>query len=310
MRRSRLLALPVLLATALAVPGPAPASRPAEAAGDPMIAAAGDIACDPGDSAYNGGSGTGQLCRHRAVADVIARLAPAAVLPLGDEQYEDGQLSKFRTSYASSWGQFLPISRPVPGNHEYETPGAAGYFDYFGSRAGTRGKGYYSYNLGTWHVIALNSNCAAVGCGVGSAQELWLRRDLAANPRKCTLAYWHHPRFSSGPLGDDRSVTALWNALYRFNADVVLSGHDHHYERFAPMRGDGVLDHARGLRSFVVGTGGASLRSVTRVRTNSHVRSSASFGALQLALRDGYYGWRFLPAAGGTYTDGSNARCH
>lgn len=304
--------LVALVAGALAVPGPVPVARPAQAAiGDPMVVAAGDIACDPLNSAYYGGSGIGQLCRQKAVSDVIGRLQPTAVLALGDEQYTDGRLSAFRTSYAASWGRYLSLTRPVPGNHEYGVAGAAGYFDYFGGRAGPRGKGYYSYNLGTWHVVALNGNCGAVGgCGYGSAQEQWLRRDLAANPRTCTLAYWHQARFSSGLHGDNAAYTAFWNALYRANADVVLAGHDHHYERFAPMRGDGTLDHPRGIRSFVVGTGGAQHYALSRVRPNSQARNTTSFGVLQLALRDGYYGWRFHPAAGGTYTDGSNARCH
>ena len=253
----------------------------------------------------------GQRCRQKAVSDLIGRLRPTVVLPLGDAQYADGRLSAFRTSYGPSWGRYLGITRPAPGNHEYGVRGAAGYFDYFGSRAGQRGKGYYSYNVGDWHVVALNGNCAAVGgCGYGSPQETFLRWTLKTYPRRCTLAYWHQPRFSSGPHGDNPAYTAFWTALYRANADVVLGGHDHHYERFAPMRPDGTLDHPRGIRSFVVGTGGAEHYALRRIRANSQARDTTSFGMLQLALRDGSYGWRFHPAAGGTYTDGGITRCH
>ena len=266
--------------------------------------AAGDIACEPGDSGP---------CRQAATAQVVQSLGPAAVAALGDLQYAEGSAADFRASFDASWGAFKALIRPVPGNHEYRTSGAAGYFEYFGAAAGAPGSGYYSYDLGDWHVIALNSSveCSDVSCSAGSAQERWLRADLAAHPRACVLAYMHHPRFSSGSEhGDSTSVRDLWRALHEAGADVVLAGHDHNYERFAPQNPDGASDPARGLRSFVVGTGGKELRSLGSARPNSEVRDSSSFGVLALALRPGGYDWRFVPAAGGSFTDAGTGACH
>ena len=178
--------------------------------------------------------GTGSTCRQLATSNTLVRGHYASVLALGDTQYEDGAYEKFVASYDPSWGRVKSITKPAPGNHEYESPGATGYYRYFGRAAGDPRKGYYSFDVGRWHLIALNSNCSAVGgCGAGSPQEQWLRRDLAAHPAACTLAYWHHPRFSSGLHGSDSTYTAFWQALYDAGADVVLSGHDHDYERFA-----------------------------------------------------------------------------
>ena len=176
----------------------------------------------------------------------------------------------------------------MPGNHEYVTAGAAGYFDYFGARAGPGGTGWYAYDLGSWRIYALNSNCAEVGCGAGSAQEQWLRADLATSPHACVLAYWHHPRFSSGDEhGNDPSVGALWDALYAAGAEIVINGHDHDYERFAPQTPSGAADPATGIREFVVGTGGASLRSFSTIRANSQVRNSVTYWRDQADARDG-----------------------
>lgn len=206
---------------------------PAGAAAD--VVAAGDIACDPASSSFNGGAGTSSSCKQGATSDLILSLAPDAVLTLGDNQYEDGALTKYNQSYHPSWGRVKAITYPSAGNHEYRTAGAAGYFDYFGAAAGDRAKGYYSFDIGAWHLIALNSNCSKVGgCGAGSPQEQWLRADLAAHPAQCTLAYWHHPRFSSESNATS-SVGAFWSALYAFDADLVLNGHSHIYERFAPI---------------------------------------------------------------------------
>lgn len=202
------------------------------------IAAAGDIACDPASGSFNGGLGVGLECRQRATSDLLVGAGYEAVLGLGDLQYEDGAFSKFGASYDPSWGRVKAVTHPAPGNHEYLTAGAAGYYQYFGAAAGDPAKGYYSFDLAGWHLIALNSNCSAVGgCGAGSAQEQWLRADLAAHASAtCTLAYWHHPRFSSGEHESDSTYQALWQALYDANADLVLVGHDHDYERFAPQR--------------------------------------------------------------------------
>lgn len=204
-----------------------------------MVAAAGDIACSS-SGADRGGSGTTDRCRQRAVSDLLAGTGLKAVLPLGDNQYERGSLQDYRRFFDASWGRVIEITHPVPGNHEYGTPGAAGYYAYFGGRAGPVGRGYYSYDVGTWHLIALNSECShGGGCGTGSAQERWLRADLAAHRRTCTLAYWHRPRFSSGVHGSDPSYRVFWQDLYAAGADVVLAGHDHDYERFAPQNPDG-----------------------------------------------------------------------
>ena len=276
----------------------------------PRIAAAGDIACDPGDSKYDSGQGSGRSCRQLATSELLVDAGYAAVLALGDIQYEDGAYAKFLASYDPSWGRVKPITRPVPGNHEYQSGRAAGYFRYFGAAAGLTAKGYYSFDLGGWHFVALNSNCAAVGgCGAGSPQEEWLRADLAAHRTFCTLAYWHHPRFSSGLHGSDSTFRAFWQALHDANADVVLVGHDHGYERFAPQDASGSLDRARGIREFVVGTGGKSLRVFVNVRANSEARDVSSLGILELKLGAAAYGWRFRPAVG-SFTDSGSASCH
>ena len=267
----------------------------------PRLAAAGDIACAPGDLI--------NPCRHGATADVLERLAPTAVATLGDNQYENGELLNFQASFGPSWGRFNPRMRPSLGNHEYGTPGAAGYFDYFASAGvptGERGRGYYSYDLGAWHVVVLNSQCAAVSCAPGSPQQEWLRRTLAAHPNRCTLAYWHHPRFSSGRSHE--ALGQLWSDLYFGGADVVLAAHDHFYERFSRLDAAGNPDPQRGIREFIVGTGGKSLGSWGAPHRHSEVRSR-SFGVLELTLRPTGYGWRFVPAAGSTFTDAGSAPC-
>jgi hypothetical protein len=276
----------------------------------PTVAAAGDIACDPASTYWNGGLGSGLNCRQRATSDLLVAGSYSAVLALGDLQYEDGTLSKFTASYDPSWGRVKSITKPAPGNHEYQTTGAAGYYGYFGAAAGDPAKGYYSFDVGSWHLVALNSNCSAVGgCGAGSPQEQWLRADLAAHPAQCTLAYWHHPRFSSGAHGSDSTYTAFWQALYDANADVVLVGHDHEYERFAPQDASGGLDLSRGIREFVSGAGGKEVRPFGTIRANSEARDASSLGILELTLGSGAYAWRYLPAVG-TFTDAGSTSCH
>jgi acid phosphatase type 7 len=285
---------------------------------DPVIAAAGDIACDPASSSFNGGLGTATSCRQKYTADLLTSMPLSGVLTLGDNQYEQGQLSQYLGSYDATWGRFKYMTYPAVGNHEYMTSGALGYFDYFNGAgiadglAGQRGKGYYSFDIGSWHLVALNSNCASAGgCSVGSPQELWLRTDLATHPTSCTLAYWHHPRFSSGSThGDNASVAPLWQDLYDANADLVLVGHDHLYERFAPQTSTGVADPVRGVREFVVGTGGRSHYSFNTPEPNSEVRNSDTFGVLELTLHSSSYDWSFVPEAGRTFTDTGSAACH
>jgi hypothetical protein len=293
---------------AAALLGSAPA-----ASGDPVVAAAGDIACDPAAAAYNGGTGVKTQCRQRATSDLLLTIGPDAVLTLGDNQYSTGTYDQFTASYHPTWGRLKGITRPSVGNHDYDTAGAAGYFRYFGSAAGDPAKGYYSFDIGAWHVVALNSNCSVVPCAAGSAQEQWLRADLAARPAACTLAYWHHPRFSSGPHGNEPSaanLTPLWQALYEAGTDVVLNAHDHDFERFAPQTPAGSADAVRGLREFVVGTGGRSHYQVTTPAANSEVINVATFGVLALTLRATGYDWRFVPEAGATFTDSGSQTCH
>lgn len=275
------------------------------------VVAAGDIACSPTSSYFNGGLGTSTRCRQKYTADLIGQLGADAVFALGDTQYEDGLLDHFMRSYDLSWGRYKDITYPVAGNHEYRVPGAADYFSYFGARAGDPSKGYYSFDLGDWHIIALNSNCAAVGgCAAGSAQEQWLRADLAAHPSTCTLAFWHHPLFSSGSHGNNPVVSDLWRALYEAGTELVLTGHDHHYERFAPQTALGTADAQRGVRQFVVGTGGKSYYSIPTVQPNSEVRNGNTHGILELVLHARGYEWAFVPEAGATFTDTGSDSCH
>jgi hypothetical protein len=271
---------------------------------DRLVAAAGDISCAALPT--NGAS-----CQQQATSDLLARRPLDAVLMLGDAQYMVGALPAFQQFYDPTWGRFKAITHPAVGNHEYSSPDAWPYFAYFGPVAGASNRGYYSFDLGDWHLIALNSNCGRVGgCKAGSPQETWLENDLAANRKTCTLAYWHHPRFSSGRAGSSRRTDAFWRVLYAAGADLVLSGHDHDYERFAPQTSRRKRDDAYGIRQFVVGTGGKSMVQFGTVQSNSEVRDNGSFGVLELTLRRASYSWRFVPAAGGTFTDAGSGRCH
>jgi hypothetical protein len=290
------------------------------AASDPVIAAAGDIACDPALPSFNEGEGSPTSCRQKYTSDLLMDDNLAAVLPLGDVQYECGGYQAFLQSYDLSWGRLKSISRPVVGNHEYLTSsgtdctsyneGAAGYFRYFGLTAGEPGQGYYSYDVGAWHLVALNSNCGdAGGCGYGSPQATWLANDLISHPNLCTLAYWHIPLFSSG--GRSASNTQpLWEILYKNDADVILNGHDHIYERFAPQAPDGTLDTARGIREFVIGTGGANLTEIEAFAANSEVHDTETYGVLKLTLHPTSYDWQFVAEAGKTFTDAGTEKCH
>ena len=287
---------------------------PDSASHDPVpgvrIAVAGDIACEPSHASFDEGRGNGSACMQAATSDLVVGKRYAAVLVLGDIQYEDGEEEAFLRSYDPTWGRVKTVTHPVPGNHEYHTSGATGYFRYFGAAAGDPAKGYYSFDVGDWHVIALNSNCSHVGgCRTGSPQERWLRRDLAANPATCTLAFWHHPRFSSGWHGGSSAYEAFWRDLFEADADVVLVGHDHDYERFAPIGATGEIDLERGIREFVVGTGGRGLRGFSHPQPNSEVHDDSTFGILELTLGRGAYAWRFRPAVG-SFTDGGSSRCH
>jgi hypothetical protein len=283
------------------------------------VMAAGDIACDPTFSHFNGGKGDDQRCHELATSDLLvaAHLMashPDAVLALGDNQYEDASLSAFQASYDPTWGRLKAITYPVAGNHEYVTPGAAGYFAYFGNAAAPQSNGYYSFDVGAWHFIALNSNCDFVGgCNAGSQQEQWLLSDLAAHRNACTVAYWHFPRFTSGTNLNHPEMGAIWDDLYAEGADIVLNGHDHDYERFAPQTPGQQPDPERGIREFVVGTGGRSHGNFIDIQPNSEVRDGKTFGVFRLMLHKGSYEWQFVPdtqAGNGKFTDKGSANCH
>ncbi len=277
------------------------------AAADPVIAAVGDMVCDPTRTSPPPDGRDPAQCQDRAVERLAAAQPLAAFLPLGGLQYELGELANFRAGYDPTWGRYAPIVRPVPGNHEYGTPDASGYFDYFGAAAGPRGKGWYSYDVGAWHVVALNTNCHAVSCTAGSEQERWLRADLAAHPRTCTMAVFHQPRFTSSPRGSDPGLTPLWQALHDAHVDVVLNGHEHNYERFAPQDPHGAAD-PRGPRQFIVGTGGRGLSPFGPPIANSELRTRDHFGLLTMTLRPTGYDWAFR-STNGTTPDSGSSNC-
>lgn len=283
------------LATGLFAAGP---KQPRTTPGEAVLVGAGDIA-DCAD-----------LAGAEATAKRLEKI-PGTVMAIGDLAYPDGSAANF-SCYDKTWGRVKSRTRPAPGNHEFHSTGATYYFQYFGAAAGDPTKGYYSYELGSWHIVVLNSECDQVGgCGAGSAQEKWLRDDLAAHPVACTLAYFHKPLFSSGGKhGDDLTVKPLWDALYQAGADVVVSGHDHDYERFAPQTPEAKPDTARGIREFVVGTGGKNHRPFETPHANSEVRNADTFGVLKLTLGDGKYKWEFVPAEGGQFRDVGEATCH
>jgi len=273
------------------------APSPGPSAQAPVVLAAGDIAACDSDG-------------DEATAAMLDDL-DGTILTLGDNAYPDGTAAEFANCYAPTWGRHLDRTYPSAGNHEYETEGAAPYFAYFGDRAGNPGEGWYSFELGAWHLIALNSNCDEIGgCDLDSPQADWLRADLAANSAECTLAYWHHPRWSSGSEhGVDPRTDGLWRILAVAGADVVLTGHDHVYERFVPMDADGA-PATDGIVEFVVGTGGRSLYGFNQILPTSATHDSATFGVLQLTLHADAYHWEFVSATGTRFADSGSADCH
>ena len=277
-----------------------------------VVAAAGDVACDPSDPNYHNGIGTSTACRQRYTSNLLVNGDFDAVLALGDLQYNSGSLSDFNEVYDPSWGRVKSITYPVVGNHEYGQSNASGYFQYFGGRAGPAGKGWYSFDLGSWHIVAINSECDRIGgCGTGSAEETWLRNDLAAHPARCTIAMWHKGRFSSGHDGDNTFMQPMWADLYNAGVEILLSGHSHDYERFAPQDASGHLDNGNGVRQFIVGTGGALFTGLGNSRdANSQAAQNTTYGVLQLTLRSGAYDWKFLPEAGRSYSDSGTTSCH
>jgi hypothetical protein len=284
--------------TAVPSDTPAPSGTQAQSGGDPVLIAAGDIA-----SCISSGD--------EATAALVDNIS-GTVATLGDNVYEDGSAQQYAACYDPTWGRFKARTRPAPGNHDYLTPGSAAYFAYFGATAGSIGHGYYSYDLGAWHIVVLDSQCWDIGgCGATAPQAQWLQADLSAHPALCALAYWHTPRFSSGIHGGTDQVQAMWDKLYAAGADLVLNGHDHDYERFAPQNPSGAADPAHGLREFVVGTGGRSHYTFPgAAQPNSEARNDNTYGVLKLTLHTGSYDWTFVPVAGSTYTDSGSGACH
>ncbi|HEY6128068.1 MAG TPA: metallophosphoesterase [Candidatus Acidoferrum sp.] len=269
-----------------------------------VLVGAGDIA------------GCSSLAGAAATAKLIEQI-PGTVFAAGDLAYDRGTAEEFRDCYGTTWGKFKDRTRPVPGNHEYATAGASVYFGYWGERAGPRGKGYYSYDLGNWHIVALNTNCdmpGVGGCGIGSAQEKWLKEDLAAHAKSCIVAYGHHALYSSGLLRRHAvhpELRDLWRDLYAAHADLMLAGHEHSYERFAPQDPDGHLDMQNGVREIVVGTGGRSHDPLGLALSNSEQRNSDSFGVLKLTLSPEKYSWEFIPVNGEQgFHDSGEGTCH
>ncbi len=285
-------------------PAPTYVEPSAAAVGDQVIAAAGDIACDPAAD-----RGAPVNCDQAATAAQIIALDPAAVIALGDDQYESNTAAQYASVFDKTWGQFKALIHPTIGNHEYLTSKAAGYFDYFGAAAGDPTRGYYSWNIGAWHVIALNSECSHVGgCGRGSPQETWLLADLAANPTACTLVSYHEPSWSSGEHGDAVQMKTIWSDLVAAHVDIALAGHNHDYERFPPLDAFGNPDPS-GVQEFVVGTGGKNHYPFTAPAIGGEVRDDTAYGILKLTLRPSSYDWQFLPAPSYTFRDAGSASC-
>jgi hypothetical protein len=260
-------------------------------------------------------AGCSSLKGAKATAKLIEKI-PGTVFAAGDLAYERGSAADFRDCYGPTWGRFKDRTRPTPGNHEYGGPNASAYFQYWGDRAGPVGKGYYSYDLGVWHIIALNTNCDAPelgGCGAGSPEELWLRQDLSEHPNACIVAYGHHALFSSGIFKRHAmrpELKPLWQDLYYAHADLMLVGHEHSYERFAPQDPDGVADPEHGIREIVVGTGGRSHDPLGFGIANSEVRDTDTFGVIKVTLSPHSYMWEFIPEEGKTFRDSGVGICH
>jgi acid phosphatase type 7 len=265
--------------------------------------------------------GAGDIAGCKAIegAQATARLIeqiPGTVFAAGDLVYEHGSAAEFRDCYGPTWGRFKNRTRPTLGNHEYGVPNAGAYFEYWGAQAGPAGRGYYSYDLGIWHIVALNTNCDAPGlggCGAGSPQEAWLRQDLGEHPNVCIVAYGHHALFSSGLFKRHAihpELKQLWQDLYAAHADLMLVGHEHSYERFAAQNPDGQADPEHGIREIVVGTGGRSHDPLGFATNNSEVRDADTFGVLKVVLSPHGYTWEFLPEEGKAFRDAGVGICH
>lgn len=281
---------------------PPPSGPKLETNGDPVVVGAGDIA-EP--------TPIGATLTANLLDEIDGR-----VITLGDNAYINGTLDELIDSYDPTWGRHRWRTRPAVGNHEYHSPHAGPYYAYFCGAAGEPFKGYYSYDVGSWHVVVLNSQCVATdgyetgpSCDADSEQAQWLRADLAAHPTRCAAAYWHHPRFSSGGHGDHPGMAAMWRILEDAGVELVLSGHDHDYERFAAMRSNGDADPEHGIRQFVVGTGGATLYDLGAAHRNSEVRIGRTWGVIKLTLHEAAYDWAFIDRER-VVRDSGEGRCH
>ncbi len=268
-----------------------PTSTPPASGGDPVVLATGD-------------SRTGCTSGATATANLLSRYPSATLLLFNGDATDTGAYSEFTNCFDTTYGQYKAQLRPVPGNHEYDTSGGSGYYTYYGTQA--HSPGYYSFEVGTWHLVALNSE---IDLSATSAQIAWLKNDLTAHPSPCTLTYWHEPRWSSGNHGDNTFVSALWQTLYDNNVDLVFNGHDHDYERFAPQNPSGVADTARGIREFVIGTAGAPPYAFATIRANSQVRMTGSYGVVQFTLHPSSYDWQWIGATG-SFADAGTTACH
>ncbi|PYX77051.1 MAG: alkaline phosphatase [Acidobacteria bacterium] len=268
--------------------------------GDPVLVGAGDVAgCD-----------SSKLVNPQATATLLDSIS-GTVFAAGDLAYQDGAEVNFSRCYDPTWGRHRARTKPIVGNHEYQTPGAVDYYNYFGPAAGDPTKGYYSFDLGTWHIVVINSECSQVGgCTSTSPQATWLQADLAAHPTTCTLALWHRPLFTSSSNTAASSMKPIWQVLFNNSADVVINGHAHNYERFAPQDPNGVANSATGIREFVVGTGGESHGNFDTVAANSEIRNNTTYGVLKVTLHSTSYDWQFVPIASQTFTDSGSGSCH
>ena len=291
---------------------PSPSPAPPSPSGSAPVATPSPLASAGTDDQVLVGAGDIGDCTttdDTATARLVAAIK-GSVFTAGDNAYPSGRAQDFRDCYGPTWGSFKDRTRPAPGNHDWVTKDLKGYLDYFGSAAAPDGKPWYSYDLGAWHIVVLDSTCGKTGgCGKGSAQGTWLAADLAASDARCTLAIWHAPRFSSGDHGNDKGVAPFWDALYAAGADLVVNGHDHDYERFAPQDPGGRQDRVHGIREFVVGTGGAGLRPFSDAKPNSELRAAGTHGVLKLVLHKDSYDWSFIPT-GGVFSDSGSGRCH
>lgn len=284
--------------------GPASTSNdPTPSPDDPILLAAGDIAANP-----PGAAGNDELTARILDRVVAANPGRVAIAAVGDLAYESGTAQEFAARYDPTWGRHRDLTLPVPGNHEYKTRGASGYYGYWGARAGEPGLGYYAQDLGAWRLYALNSE---IPHDAGSPQVQWLRSDLARHPAVCVLAFTHHPRFSSGSHGSDGGITPIWQALQDAGAEILLGGHDHNYQRFAPQTATGVRDDGRGVRQWVVGMGGIGLYRFDRPIANTEAWDTSGYGVLQLTLHPASYDFQYLGVDGNAYTDsGTGIACH